>query len=67
MVVWITVAVVVVALAALVWWTSGRAKSQFDQERLRASRGVSEGDAAMKAGRPTGGQFHPGSGGGRGL
>ena len=65
MLLWIIVGLVVVAGAALAWWTSGRAKSQFKQERLRSSRGVSEGDAAMKAGRPTGGQFHPGNGGSR--
>lgn len=65
MIVWIIVGVVVVAIAALVWWTSGRARRGPDQERLRSSRGISEGDAAMKAGRPTGGQFHPGAGDGR--
>ena len=58
--VWIVVAVVVVAVAALVWWTSGRQRRGMDIEGVRRSRGISEGDAAMKAGRPTGGKFHPG-------
>ncbi len=67
MVVWIIVGVVVVAVAALVWWSSGRARQGPDHERLRTSRGVSESDVSLKAGRPTGGQFHPGSGSGSGF
>jgi hypothetical protein len=59
---WIIAAAVVVVGFALAWWTSGRTRRGLDADGVRRSRGISEGDAAMKAGRPTGGPFHPGSG-----
>lgn len=65
MLTWIIVAVVVVAVGALVWWSSGR-KPRYDVEGVRRGRGKAEGDIGMQAGRPTGGQFHPGSSGGSG-
>lgn len=57
MVFWIIAAVVVAALAALAWWSSGRQRRGLDPNRLRRSKGISESDVGMRAGRPTGGGF----------
>ena len=67
MIVWILVAVAVVAVAALVWGSSGRARRGLDPGRLRRSRAISESGVGMKAGRPTGTGFHPGAGPGGGY
>lgn len=59
MLAWMIVAAAVVVLAALVWWTSGRAKRARD---LQTRIGKTQGDVALKAGRHTGDQFHTGIG-----
>ncbi|MBZ5736841.1 hypothetical protein [Nocardioides mangrovi] len=62
---WIIAAAVLVVGFALAWWSSGRQRKGLDADGVRRSRGKSEGDVAMKAGRPTGGGFHPGNNSGR--
>jgi hypothetical protein len=60
---WLIVLAVVVVLAALAWWTSGRKKpGGVDAEKFRQAREKSEGDAGLRSGRPPEGH-NPGHGG----
>lgn len=58
---WIIAAVVVVALAALAWSSSGRQQHGVDADRARKSMARSQSDAITKSGRPD--RFGPGSAG----
>jgi hypothetical protein len=50
---WLIVLAVVVVLAAVAWWTSGRTRSRgVDAEKMRRSILDSQNDASTRANRP---------------
>lgn len=59
---WIIAAVVVVALAALAWWSSGRSKPGVDAGEMHRRIGRSQGEDTRSAGKGTGTNFQPGAG-----
>lgn len=61
---WLVAVAVVVVLAALAWWSSGRARRGMDQRQLRWVRSTSQSDVGMRSGRPSEG---PGVGRGNPL
>jgi hypothetical protein len=62
---WLIAAVVVVALSALVWWSSGRAKPDLRRRSIETDIGINQGRAGMQGGGfdKTGGTSPTGGGG----
>lgn len=62
---WLIAGIVVVALGALVWWTSGRARPDLRRNSIDAEIGKNQGQAGMHGGGfPRGGGATPSGGGG---
>jgi hypothetical protein len=47
---WLIAAVVVAALSALVWWSSGRSKPDLRRRSIEAEIGINQGRAGMQGG-----------------
>jgi hypothetical protein len=59
---WIISAAVVIVLAALAWWSSGRKRAGLDAQTIHTRIGKGQGDDTRRAGKGTGTNFMPGSG-----